>query len=182
MPRARRRELLDEITAHIAEARAAGEVPLQRVLDDLGDPKDIAATGRVRRPLGVREVAAVILLPIGGFIFLAGWVVGVILLWASPRWSWPDKLLGTLVWPFGYVGVLYGLLAGAFTNAADNAGSFCGYGCTSTSQGGGMPQWLGVLILVAVFVAPIAVAIRLVLRARRVPDEAELPISEPART
>ena len=98
------RELLDEIAAHIAEARAAGEVPLQRVLDDLGDPKDIAATGSARKPLGVREIAAVILLLIGGFIFLAGWVVGLVLLWASPRWRWPDKLLGTLVWPFGYAG------------------------------------------------------------------------------
>jgi len=182
MPRAGRRELLDQIVAHIAEARAAGAVPLRRVLDDLGDPKDIAATGRVRRRLGVREVAAVVLLLIGGFIFLAGWVVGLILLWASPRWRWPDKLLGTLVWPFGYAGVLYGLLAGAFTNAANNDGSFCGYGCTSTSQGGGMPTWLGVLILVAAFVPPIAVAIWLVLRARWVPDQAERPISEPART
>jgi hypothetical protein len=182
MPRARRRELLDEITAHIAEARATGEVPLQRVLDDLGDPKDIAATGSTRKPLGVREIAAVILLPIGGFIFLAGWVVGLVLLWASPRWRWPDKLLGTLVWPFGYAGALYGLVAGAFTNAANNAGSYCGDGCTSTSPGGGMPQWLGVLILVAVFVAPIAMATWLVLRARRVPDQTEQPIPEPAGT
>ena len=182
MPRARRRELLDEIAAHIAEARAAGEVPLQRVLDDLGDPKDIAATGSARKPLGVREIAAVILLPLGGFIFLAGWIVGLVLLWASPRWRWPDKVLGTLVWPFGYAGALYGLVAGAFTNAANNAGSYCGDGCTSTSSGGGMPQWLGALILVAVFVAPIAVAIWLVLRARRVPDQIERPIFEPART
>ena len=182
MPRARRRELLDEIAAHIAEARAAGEVPLQRVLDDLGDPKDIAATGSARKPLGVREIAAVILLPLGGFIFLAGWIVGLVLLWASPRWRWPDKLLGTLVWPFGYAGALYGLVAGAFTNAANNAGSYCGDGCISTSPGGGMPQWLGALILVAVFVAPIAVAIWLVLRARRVPDPTERPIFEPART
>ena len=182
MPRARRRELLDEIAAHIAEARAAGEVPLQRVLDDLGDPKDIVATGSARKPLGVREIAAVILLPLGGFIFLAGWIVGLVLLWASPRWRWPDKLLGTLVWPFGYAGALYGLLAGAFTNAANNAGSYCGNGCTSTSPGGGMPQWLGALILVAVFVAPIAVAIWLVVRARRVPDPTERPIFEPART
>jgi hypothetical protein len=181
MPRARRRELIDEIAAHIAEARATGDVPLQRVLDDLGDPKDIAATGSARKPLGVREIAAVILLLIGGFIFLAGWVVGLVLLWASPRWRWPDKLLGTLVWPFGYVGALYGIMAGAFTNAANNDGPFCGYGCTSTSQGGGMPQWLGVLILVAAFVPPIAMAIWLALRARRVPDQAELPISEPAR-
>jgi HAAS len=182
MPRVRRRELLDEIAAHIAEARAAGVVPLQRVLDDLGDPKDIAATGSARRPLGVREVAAVILLLLGGFIFLAGWIVGLVLLWTSPRWRWPDKLLGTLVWPFGYAGALYGVLAGAFTNAANNAGSFCGYGCTSTSQGGGLPQWLGVLILVVVFVAPIAVAVWLVLRARWVPDQTERPIVEPART
>ena len=182
MPRARRRELLDEIAEHIAEARAAGEVPLQRVLDDLGDPKDIAATGSARKPLGVREIAAVILLLIGGFIFLAGWVAGLVLLWASPRWRWPDKLLGTLVWPFGYAGVLYGLLAGAFTNAANNDGSFCGYGCTSTSQGGSMPTWLEALILVAAFVPPIAVATWLVLRARWVPDPAERPIPEPART
>jgi hypothetical protein len=183
MPRARRRELLDEIAAHIAEARAAGAVPLQRVLDELGDPKDIAATGSASGRLGVREVAAVVLLLLGGFVFLAGWVVGLILLWASPRWRWPDKLLGTLVWPFGYAGVLYGLLAGAFTNAANNDGSFCGYGCTSTStsQGGGMPMWLSVLIAVVAFGAPIAVAIWLVLRARRVPDQAERPISEPAR-
>jgi hypothetical protein len=180
MPRARRRELLDEIAAHIAEARAAGVVPLQRTLDDLGDPKDIAATGSARKPLGVREIAAVILLPLGGFIFLAGWIVGLVLLWASPRWRWPDKLLGTLVWPFGYAGVLYGLLAGAFTNAANNDGPFCGYGCTS--QSGGMPTWLEVLILVAAFGAPIAMVIWLVLRARWVPDPAERPIPEPART
>jgi hypothetical protein len=35
---------------------------------------------------------------------------------------------------------------------------------------------------VAVFLAPIAVAVWLVLRARRVPDQAEQPIPEPART
>jgi hypothetical protein len=180
MPRARRRELLDEITAHIAEARAAGAQPLQSVLDDLGDPKDIAATGSTRSRLGLREVAAVILLLLGGFIFVVGGIVGLILLWASPRWRWPDKLLGTLVWPFGYLGVLYGLFAGAFANAANNDVPSCGPGCTS--QGGGMPTWLEVLILVAAFLPPIAVAIWLVLRARWVPDQAERPIPEPAHT
>jgi hypothetical protein len=77
--------------------------------------------------------------------------------------------------------VLYGLLAGAFTSAADNDGPFCGYGCTSTSQGS-MPTWLEVLILVAAFVPPAAVAIWLVLRARWVPDQTEQPISEPTRS
>src|SRR2546429_8093682 len=85
MPRARRRELLDEITAHIAEARAAGEVPLQRVLDDLGDPKDIGATGSARKPLGVREIAAVILLLIGGVLFPPGRGVWGVPLLAPPR-------------------------------------------------------------------------------------------------
>jgi hypothetical protein len=88
---------------------------------------------------------------------------------------------GTLVWPFGYVGALYGIMAGAFANAANNDGPFCGYGCTSTSHGGAMPPWLSVLILVAAFVPPTAVAIWLVLRARWVPDQTEQPISEPAR-
>ena len=182
MPRARRARAARRDRGPYRRGAGGRGVPLQRVLDDLGDPKDIAATGSARKPLGVREIAAVILLPFGGFIFLAGWVVGLVLLWASPRWRWPDKLLGTLVWPFGYAGALYGLLAGAFTNAATNAGSYCGDGCTSTSPGGGMPQWLGVLILVAIFVAPIAVAVWLVLRARWVPDQTERPIVEPART
>jgi hypothetical protein len=176
MPRARRRELLDEIAAHIAEARAAGAAPLRRVLDDLGDPKDIAATGRARRRLGVREVAAVVLLLIGGFIFVAGWVVGLILLWASPRWRWPDKLLGTLVWPFGYAGALYGFLAGAFINAGNNAAPGA---CPNGVCPAVVPTWLGVLIEVAVLAAPIAVAIWLVLRARRVPDQTERLISGP---
>jgi hypothetical protein len=178
MPRVRRRELLDEITEHIAEARAAGAVPLQRVLDELGDPKDIAGAGSTRSRLGVREVAAVVLLLIGGFIFVAGWVVGLILLWASPRWRWPDKLLGTLVWPFGYAGMLYGFLAGAFiadSNAAPGA-------CPNRPCPAIEPVWLGVLIEVVALVAPIAVATWLVLRARRMPDQTERPISEPART
>jgi len=44
-----------------------------------------------------------------------------------------------------------------------------------------MPPWLSVLILVAAFVPPTAVAIWLALRARWVPDQTEQPIPEPAR-
>jgi hypothetical protein len=42
-----------------------------------------------------------------------------------------------------------------------------------------MPLWLSILILVAAFVLPIAMAIWLVLRARRVPDQTEGLISGP---
>jgi hypothetical protein len=174
MPRARRRELPDQFAAHIAGARAAGVVPLRRVRDDLGDPRDIAAAGSATRRLGVREVAAVVLLLIGGFIFVAGWVVGLILLWGSPRWRWPDKLLGTLVWPLGYAGVLYAGLVISFTFADSNAAPGA---CPSGVCAAPAPPWLGVLIEVVAFGAPIAVAIWLVLRARRVPDQAERLIS-----
>jgi hypothetical protein len=176
MPRARRRELLDEIVAHIAEARAAGAVPLQRVLDDLGDPKDIAGAGSARSRLGVREVAAVVLLLIGGFIYVWGWIVGLTLLWASPRWRWPDKLLGTLIWPFGYAGLWYAAFAVAFSGAANNTSpGACHDGvCPSV-----LPPWLETLIEVVALVAPLAVAIWLVLRARRVPDQAERLICGP---
>lgn len=174
MPRSRRRELPDEIAAHIAEARAAGTAPLQRVLDDLGDPKDIAGAGSARSRLGVREVAAVVLLLIGGFIFVWGWVVGLILLWTSPRWRWPDKLLGTLVWPFGYAGLWYAAFAVAFSGVAnDTSPRACRDGvCPSV-----LPPWLSVLIAVVAYGAPLAVAIWLALRAWRAPDQTERLIS-----
>ena len=68
LPRARRRELLEAIQAHIAEARAAGAVPLRDVLDDLGEPGEIAAAagGGMRAGAGGHQIAAVVLLLAGG--------------------------------------------------------------------------------------------------------------------
>jgi hypothetical protein len=179
LPRARRKELLDEIADHVAQARAAGAVPLRDVLGGLGDPEEIAAAaGPVRGArLGGVEAAAIALLLFGGFIFLAGWFAGLILLWISPRWRWPDKLLGTLVWPGGYAAVL---LLGVL--GASGAGEVCtGRAgrptvCTGT---GGMPGWLGVLLLVVTVLAPAAMAIRLAHSARRMADDAEPLLPEP---
>lgn len=50
---------------------------------------------------GWLEVTAMVLLLAGGFVMLLGWLAGCVLLWVSPRWRWPDKLVGTLVWPGG---------------------------------------------------------------------------------
>jgi hypothetical protein len=63
------------------------------------------AVGRFLARLGARasgpgglEVAAMLLLLFGGIpLLLVGWIVGVVLLWVSPRWRLTDKLLGTLV-------------------------------------------------------------------------------------
>ena len=95
LPADRRAELVQEISAHIDEARAAGQVPdeaaLRGLLDRLGDPDDIVAaawdTGRDasvgaetggqargerpptsrRSTWGAVEIAAVGMLALGGF-------------------------------------------------------------------------------------------------------------------
>ena len=173
LPRSRRNELVDEIAAHIAEARA-GAAPLRDVIDVLGEPEEIvaAAGGQPASRAGAMEIIAVVLLLIGGFLFLIGWVVGLVLLWASPRWRWPDKLLGTLVWPGGLAGVIFvgliGASSGTITQCSGGSGMI-----TQCTGGGGVPAWVTILILVVAVVSPFAVAIRLLSRARRVPDQAE---------
>jgi hypothetical protein len=155
LPADRRAELVEEITSHVAEARAgagtagAGPASVRNILDRLGDPAEIvraaadalpgnpaataSADGRGRA--GGLEIAAVILLLVGGIVVpIAGWLVGVVLLWASPRWRTRDKLLGTLVWPGGLLapaGLL--LIAGAGTLVASSS-SGCGSGPVLTGS------------------------------------------------
>ena len=135
LPADRREELIEEITAHIAEARAegaaAGGDPLavRNILDRLGDPAEIVRTAAdhafdgspapgarpaaARRRPGPLEITAVVLLLVGGIVLpVAGWVAGVILLWISPRWTSRDKWIGTLVWPGGLLAPALLLLIG----------------------------------------------------------------------
>src|SRR4051794_3805379 len=60
----------------------------------------------VRARSSLREVLAVLMLTFGSLLVGIGWLVGVGLLWSSDRWRVSEKVLGTLVWPFGYAGVL----------------------------------------------------------------------------
>ncbi len=184
LPRARRRELLEAIEAHIAEARAAGAVPLRGVLDDLGEPEEIAAaaSGGVRARPGGYQIAAVVLLLAGGVVFFVGWVAGVILLWTSDRWRWYDKLLGTLVWPGGLLGVA---IFGALFSVSSGNGEVCtggpGQAATCVTQSsGGLPGWLGIVMFAVIIAAPLAVAIRLLRRATRTPDQASPLVPVPA--
>lgn len=111
LPRARRRELAEEISDHIAEARTGleteDEAEIRTLLDRLGEPAEIAAEATERfgpRPskAGWKEVGALVLLPIGGVILpVLGWFIGIVLLWISDAWSTRDKLVGTLLFPGG---------------------------------------------------------------------------------
>lgn len=111
LPRARRRELVQEISEHIAEARshlaAQSEAEIRALLERLGEPEDIAAEALEPcdlppRRVGWKETAALVLLPIGGVVLpVLGWFIGVALLWVSNAWSTRDKLAGTLLVPGG---------------------------------------------------------------------------------
>ena len=228
LPADRRDELVEEITAHIAEARQSDGSPLavRNILDRLGDPADIVraaadappggpawsaaagsgvgypAAAQPGRP-GALEMAAVLFLLFGGIVIpFLGWVVGVVLLWMSPRWTTRDKLLGTLVWPGGLLAPALLVVAGAAAGLLATSVTTCVGGpvaqvvapvgaaqqnvhqaathCT-TSGGIGLPPWLvitlGLILLILAVAGPIWTASRLLRRARQSPAE---QVSAPA--
>jgi uncharacterized membrane protein len=131
VPRARRRELLEEISEHIAEARSAletdSEVEVRNLLQRLGDPVEIAAEERARsgvapRRAGPIEILALIGLLAGGFVFLIGWFAGLVLLWVSDAWTTGEKLVGTLIVPGG-LATTFLVLTGVGTGAGEVCGS-----------------------------------------------------------
>jgi hypothetical protein len=143
LPANRRTELVEEVTAHINEERAAGvssEAEVRAMLARLGDPDEIVASAtdglvlvdRHQPRNRAREVIALLLLLFGGF-FLFGWFIGVYLLWTSDRWNLKEKLLGVLVWPLG--------LAGSIALLRINVT---------------MPTWLEIVVGCVIFFAPLA--------------------------
>jgi uncharacterized membrane protein len=114
LPRARRKELMEEIDAHLREALPAGasETEALNVLERLGEPGQIVAEAELGSKealgtrAGVRESLAVSLLLFGGLLFVVGWFVGLHLLWSSRFWTLCDKLIGTLVVPGGLLPAL----------------------------------------------------------------------------
>ena len=165
LPANRRRELLDEISQHIAEAGATldadNEAAIRTVLERLGDPADIATEARER--FGIQaaparpatpwlEVIALVVLVIP---FL-GWVVGVVLVWLSRLWTTRDKLIGTL-------GGLSWLAAGLGTLTISARGSTA---VGSEPLGPTETSLLEVVVFVVPFLLPIAAAIYLGFRLR----------------
>ncbi len=187
-----RAELMAEIRDHIATRLAdadqtpPGVDPVVAALARLGEPEEIVAAaadeagtpvpdGQGPRPgapgrSGGRDVAALLLLLIGGFLFGIGWIVGVVLLWTSPTWTFREKLWATLVWPGGLATPV--VVGGALTVvvarvescvSTQSAGALAVEQCT----GAGGPDWLAIGLLVAAVIAPIVVVAVLARRASR---------------
>jgi uncharacterized membrane protein len=190
VPRDRRREIVDEIAGHIAEARAGleheTEADVRNILEGLGDPADIAEEARerlevparrLRSKAGAMEVAALIFLLVGGLIIpVVGWFIGVVLLWVSNVWNVRDKVIGTLFVPGGLALSFALLLMGTSLEAGRSCELDPGTGreISCVNQGGGSSGWdiLRLAGLVAIVVAPLITTAYLAHRMRRYPASA----------
>jgi hypothetical protein len=179
LPRARRKELTEEISEHIAEARAEldpeNEAGVRELLERLGAPEEIAAEAAGRSveqgaPSRWKEIAAVILLPIGGVLLpVIGWFIGLVLLWVSDAWNTRDKLVGTLLFPGG---LLIPLAIGVMAEESGGCGTVVTPALSPQSEGAACPPADGtaiweVALVVLLIVVPILTSIYLARRLRR---------------
>jgi hypothetical protein len=179
LPRARRREFVEEISEHIEEARAEtngnDETATLNLLERLGDPSEIAAEARARLGVrteraGVLEVAAIVLLLVGGFFFAIGWLAGAVLLWSSGVWTTREKLVGTFVVPGGLALPVFLLLWTAAGSGGSCIGPVGPQGETVCTGDGGTStlEYVGGIVLItALVVGSIAAAVYLARRMRR---------------
>jgi len=211
LPSGRRHELVAEIRAHLVDALGAGaaaggesrsEAAVRDVLERLGDPATIvraevgdplvpqppspsgwgSRAATVVRRIPRHERAALLMLTLGSCVLVVGWLVGVVLLWTSRRWTWREKLLATLVVPLG-PGPLFGgtaialgvtdplwmvnsvsipaLGSSSCITRMDYTGAVLSEVCTHT----GPPVWILPALVWAWVLAPIVVAAVLARRA-----------------
>ncbi|MEP7024737.1 MAG: hypothetical protein ABJB47_13260 [Actinomycetota bacterium] len=156
------------------------------------------SAGRPAKAGGL-EITTVVFLLIGGVVIpVLGWIVGVVLLWISPRWRTRDKLIGTLVWPGGLLAPIMLFIVGGAAVLTTAASSFCPASgeVTGTTTTGvhlvrqmssscavpdGPPAWLvisiGAVLLAASIAGPVYTAVRLLRRAQADPAQSA---AEPA--
>jgi uncharacterized membrane protein len=177
-----RDELIDDMRAHIAEARTREteetDASILNILDRLGEPAVVVAEARERLGLrtpgssrtGLVEIAAVVLLPFF-------WIIGVILLWWSPAWKVRDKIIGTVLSLGGYPIVLsfgtlasHSLLRPVFVSGCSSRASSNGDVIQTVCTGPSPAEVVGAIISVAAAVTllllPILTAVYLAVRLR----------------
>ncbi|MER8046663.1 hypothetical protein [Streptomyces sp. NPDC094032] len=108
LPAERRAELLADLREHIEVSGAEADDQVREVLAGLGDPRTVAAAALAEEPAGgaavrpARTRLTVVLLGVAGilalfnaFVGTAAMLVGLALLWGSPRWDNRQKAIGT---------------------------------------------------------------------------------------
>ncbi len=186
LPPERIGELLADIEGHLADAipPGASDDEALAVLERLGPPGEIIEAEQPPAPdltdrRSWREWAAVILLPLGGFVFGVGWLVGLILLWSSRLWTTRDKLIGTLIVPGGIATALLVVLLTATTrrckelatvNPSTGAVGPATVHCTPSGGPSSATTALQIALLVFVVLGPVVSAVYLARRARAKPS------------
>jgi uncharacterized membrane protein len=175
LPRRSRRELIDGVREHIAEARTEEpqetDASLLTLLDRLGDPADLAEDERERLGIGTQPRPRTGLLEIGALVLTPLiWPVGVILLWASSAWDTRDKLIGTLLPPGGLFVSFYGVMFVALGARGTVCSSGYSNGHSYTRCSGGLPPIASVLLGVALILflfLPVITGVYMAIRLRR---------------
>jgi len=161
-----------EIVAGIEEELVGlDDAGATRRIAQLGDPALIAASARLELGDGpavdIRRsqdaawytIATGFLLLVGGIaIPIIGWLIGVVLLWASRTWTLADKLIGTLAPPLGGYWIVAAITGGGilFPGAADGTNPL-------------FPAPLALVVLSWIgIVLPFVTLVYLLVRARRV--------------
>jgi len=174
LPRDERSELRAQIEEHLSDALPPDptEAATRTALERLGAPETLVAEhldrlGLPARRTGTQEWAAIILLLIGGFIFIFGWVVGAVLLWSSRAWTAREKVLGTLVLPGGLAAVAWvALLSASGTDCGRSGGPGRPTITRCTPGPSTLHNVLVGALLIALALAPLATAMFLARRAR----------------
>lgn len=179
VPYGRRQEITRDIRAHIdaglADAPQQTPTVIATLLDQLGTPAEIAEAAReelppVRPRIAARDVFAMVLLLIGGFIVpLLGWILGAAMLWTSTAWRTKDKLIATLLVPGGLLtpGLLLVLLL--------RSSSSCGPASTAPASSGNVqacattagPAMLTIVLLIITVTGPVFTTFWLTRHAQR---------------
>jgi hypothetical protein len=178
LPASVRDELIEDMRAHIAEARTREpdetDATVLNILDRLGEPAVVVAETRerlgLRAPMpyrpGLLEIATLILVPLF-------WPIGVILLWMSPAWHWRDKVIGTLIPPGGYMGVaLFGVMfatvhtGGSCVTVIEGTGQAIQNGCQTATGPSALATVLSIVAAILIYTLPLITAGYLALRLR----------------
>jgi uncharacterized membrane protein len=178
IPRTRRDEIVEEISEHIKEASVgvsaeSNESSIRALLDQVGEPEEIAQEARerlgiTRRSAGALESFAIALLLVGGLILPGvGWIVGVVLLWMSRVWTTLDKLVGTLVLPGGLAFPAFLFLFGVGFETCTTVGGSERIQVSTCSTEPLMSRPIGLIVAIVVTLLPIATALYLGRRAWR---------------
>jgi hypothetical protein len=181
LPWEQRNEIFTDISEHIERelASTSGNADaVDDVLRRVGDPHAIAVEAGAppapvmpaSRPGRGLEIAAVLLISVGGVLIpVLGWIVGVVLLWVSRRFTRADKLVGTLVPPFGFLPPFFLVVSPTGTSTSscvtettpNSESSHC------TVSSGGLPAAVGIAILLILLAAAIYTVVRLSRRVAR---------------